>query len=124
MTTLGYTLQYLKHGDYTLAEDVDYFINGNSVTIKTSYLNTLDLGEQVIIFELSGGSNPRLTITVADGAISPAESRIQPQPITSQMPINPFVDVSGSDWFIGEVIYVYSNGLMAGASTGTDDVWS
>ena len=34
--------------------------------------------------------------------------------VTPEMPVNPFTDVSGSDWFIDAVIYVYNNGLMNG----------
>ena len=38
-------------------------------------------------------------------------------PITPEMPVNPFADVFGTDWFIDAVIYVYDKGLMTGTST-------
>lgn len=37
--------------------------------------------------------------------------------ITPTMPINLFEDVSGNDWYIDHVIYVYDKGLMSGTST-------
>ena len=41
---------------------------------------------------------------------------ILPIPITPTMPVNPFTDVFGTDWYIDAVIYVYNNGLMSGTS--------
>jgi len=38
-------------------------------------------------------------------------------PITPEMPINPFADVFGTDWFIDAVIYVNAKGLISGTST-------
>ena len=37
-------------------------------------------------------------------------------PITPEMPVNPFEDVKGTDWFIDAVIYINDRGLMTGTS--------
>jgi len=42
---------------------------------------------------------------------------IEVEPITPVMPVNPFTDVKGTDWFIDAVILVYDRGLMNGTST-------
>ncbi|MCL1828254.1 MAG: S-layer homology domain-containing protein [Oscillospiraceae bacterium] len=44
----------------------------------------------------------------------PAASAVTP--ITPEMPVNPFSDVFGSDWFIDAVIYVFDKDLMVGVS--------
>ena len=35
------------------------------------------------------------------------------------MPVNPFSDVKGTDWFIDDVIYAYSKGLIEGTTPTT-----
>jgi len=35
------------------------------------------------------------------------------------MPVNPFTDVKGTDWFIDDVIYAYDKGLIDGTSPTT-----
>ena len=42
-----------------------------------------------------------------------------PTPITPVMPVNPFSDVFGTDWFINDVIYAYSKSLIAGTTPTT-----
>ena len=42
-----------------------------------------------------------------------------PTPITPTMPVNPFSDVFGTDWFIDDVIYAYSLGLIDGTTPTT-----
>lgn len=37
-------------------------------------------------------------------------------PVTPEVPVNPFADVFGTDWFIEDVLYVYDKGLMTGTS--------
>ena len=37
-------------------------------------------------------------------------------PITPELPVNPFTDVNGTDWFVDDVIYVYDKGLMVGTN--------
>jgi len=41
------------------------------------------------------------------------------QPVTPQLPANPFSDVKGTDWFIDDVIFAYSKGLIDGKTATT-----
>jgi len=66
LTLNGKTLKAIKNGDYILKEGTDYTVNSNTVTIKASYLSTLLAGDQIITFEMSGGTNPKLTLTITD----------------------------------------------------------
>jgi hypothetical protein len=65
ITPNGRKINNLKNGAYTLKLGTDYTISGNAVTIKASYLATLPAGAQTIAFEMNGGKNPQLIITVA-----------------------------------------------------------
>lgn len=98
----SYMLQGLKNGSYTLKSGTDYTVSGNTVVIKVAYLNTLDVGEQTITFDMSGGTDPKLTITVKD--------------TTPSKYVNPFTDVIEGAWYYDDVRYVYENGLMTGTS--------
>ena len=113
-----YSLHSLKNGSYTLVKGTDYTVNGNKYTVKAAYLATLAIGEQTVIFDMSGGSDPKLTITVEDTTQETAEP--SPNPAPTSIPIewqNPFADVKSSDWFYGAVEYVFTNDLMMGTST-------
>jgi uncharacterized repeat protein (TIGR02543 family) len=66
LTLNGRKINALKNGAYTLKEGTDYTVSGNKVTIKAGYLSTLKTGAQTITFEMNGGVNPRLTVTVKD----------------------------------------------------------
>jgi hypothetical protein len=103
----GYSLSKLTNGSYTLKEGTDYTVSGNTVTIKAAYLMALAVGEHIITFDMSGGADPRLTITVKDSTITDVPESIS----------NPFMDVKVGNWFYDAVMYAYANGLMAGTST-------
>ena len=49
-----------------MTAETDYTVSGNVYTIKTSYLDTLANGAQTLTFEMDGGVNPTVVITVAD----------------------------------------------------------
>lgn len=66
LTAGDYTFSALKNGETTLTENTDYTVSGNTYTIKTSYLDTLVNGEQTLTFEMDGGTNPTVVVTVAD----------------------------------------------------------
>jgi uncharacterized repeat protein (TIGR02543 family) len=65
----GLTLKALKNGANTLKAGTDYAASGNTVNIKASYLATLAVGAQTIVFEMSGGTNPQLAVTIKDTTI-------------------------------------------------------
>jgi hypothetical protein len=77
-------------------------MSGDTVTIKKAYLSALAAGQHKLTFDMSGGSDPTLSITVRDGGIPSADWT------------NPFADVDPSAWYYGDVKYVSQNGLFAG----------
>ncbi len=66
LTAGDYTFGTLKNGSAALKAETDYTVSGNTYTIKTSYLDTLATGAQTLTFEMDGGINPAVVITVAD----------------------------------------------------------
>ena len=52
-----------------LTEGKDFTINGNSVTIKASYLKTLELKSHVFTLNCTAGSSPKFTVNVTDVSI-------------------------------------------------------
>lgn len=62
----SYALQNITYGGTALIAGTDYTVNGDAYTIKKEYLATLATSQQVITFNMSGGTNPTLTITVSD----------------------------------------------------------
>ncbi|MDR1018270.1 MAG: leucine-rich repeat protein [Lachnospiraceae bacterium] len=73
-----YDLLEIKNGDYSLKSDVDYIFqsskelslarsNGNAIyEIKNTFLDTLKKGNNDLVFDLSGGEDPKVTVTVMD----------------------------------------------------------
>lgn len=59
-------------------------------------------------FVIVNGGGSSAAAEVTGGAVTP---------VTPVMPVNPFADVKGSDWFIDHVIYVQDQGLMSGTGT-------
>lgn len=52
-----------------LTEGKDFTINNNSVTIKASYLKTLELKSHVFTLNCTAGSSPKFTVNVTDVSI-------------------------------------------------------
>ena len=105
LTAVGATLSSIKNGNTVLRAGVDYTVNGNVYTIKTSYLMTLATGTYKLVFDMNTGEDPTLTITITQ----------------TQKPqwINPFTDVKEDDWFYGDVEYVHRTGLYKGTTDTT-----
>ncbi len=91
----SYTLKDLKNGSYTLKKGTDYTVSGSTIAIKAGYLDSLTVGKQVITFDMSGGADPVLTITIEH---------------------IPFEDVTVGDWFVSNVMWAFDSGLMKGIS--------
>ena len=71
--TAGHLAQSIKNGDYTLQAGTDFVINNiTSMTLKASYLNTLDEGTHTLTFNFSGGTSPTLIIAVTAANVAPA----------------------------------------------------
>ena len=90
------------------------FLYANGKTVKQAGRN---LNNIVVVYKDVPSAAQMLSASVAPvlpaSAGSPASD-----PTTPVMPTNPFADVTGTDWFIYDAIYVYNAGLMAG--TGSD----
>jgi hypothetical protein len=104
LTKGSYTLLSIYNGSYTLKKDTDYTVSGNTYTIKKEYLSTLKAGTAVITFNMKGGTDPTLTVTVVDTAteVKPSEQ--------------PFADVSQADWFAADVEWAHKQGIFNGIS--------
>ena len=103
ITLNGKTLDGLDNGGKTMEEGTDYIIDGNTITIKGEYLDTLLTGKYIITFNMSGGKDAELELTIKE---------LEPDKWE-----NPFVDVSEGDWFYSDVEYVVRKGLMLGTSS-------
>jgi hypothetical protein len=101
----SYTLSAIKNGDYTLKRETDYTVSGNTVTLNATYLATLTVGAHSITFDMSGGTDPKLSLTVTDSA------PVEPPPY-----VNPFTDVAAGAWYYDDVRFVRENGLMNGTA--------
>lgn len=130
LTPESYTLTGIAQGGYTLVSGTDYTVSSNVYTIKAAYLKTLPTGQQIIAFNMSGGTNPTLAVTVSDST-----PQVMPAPTKDQFTISPAaVTYNGkaqgvtvtSKKGVGNVIAVYYNGLKtvptnAGSYTVTID---
>lgn len=108
----SHSLQKITVGSYTLVKDVDYTQDGSVITIRAAYLNTLSPGEQVLVFDMSAGADPVLTLTVKEAAL---------QPDGAAQPAHPFTDVDAEAWYSADVQWAYENGLMNGTADNTFD---
>jgi hypothetical protein len=63
----SYSFVSIKNGDYTLTKDKDYTVSGNVYTIKADYLATLPDGKITLVFDVNGGTDPTLVVTVEAG---------------------------------------------------------
>ena len=58
-----------------LQEGSQYTVSGNTYTILSAFLATLPVGQHTVVFAMSGGTDPTLTITITD-------TRPAPPPLT------------------------------------------
>jgi len=112
----GNTLNSVNNGNNQLEKGKDYEVNGNKVTLKSAYLDTLSVGNHTFTFDMNRGYDPRFTLTITAGEV--AVQPIEPaSPATlSETWANPFADVNTSNWFYSDVEFVYKNGLFSGLS--------
>lgn len=66
----GNTLTAIKNGTDTLVAGTDYTVEGNAVTILSSYLASLATGIHKLTFDFSAGVDPILAVTVTDSTPS------------------------------------------------------
>jgi hypothetical protein len=60
----SYGFRNIKNGSYTLVQGTDYTVSGNTYTIKAQYLASLSNGTHTVVFEMNGGTNPSVAITI------------------------------------------------------------
>ena len=105
-----------------LVKGEDYTAEGNptKITLLAAYLETLPVGEHTIVVSFNDGTRATATFTVEEGGTAKDGGTTGddgPTTVTPTAPVNPFEDVSGTDWFVDSVIYIYEKGLMNGTST-------
>ncbi|WP_438448098.1 X2-like carbohydrate binding domain-containing protein [Gorillibacterium sp. sgz5001074] len=67
MALNGNHLNAIKNGSFPLKENTDYTVtNGTAVTLQTSYLDTLAVGQTTLTFDFDQGADRALGITVSD----------------------------------------------------------
>lgn len=71
LTAGSYVLNAIKIGDDTLALNTDYTVSGSEYTIKKETLGELAVGIHTVTFDMSGGTDPTVTLTVTDSMPAP-----------------------------------------------------
>lgn len=66
----SYTFNGINNGVTFLQAGVDYTLEDTTVTIRKSYLSTLSVGDNVLIFDFDEGIDPTLTITGSESGLS------------------------------------------------------
>ena len=66
MTLNGSQLKGINNKGTSLVQGSDYTVSGNTVTIKKSYLKTLEKGDAVLTFDFTPAKDKDLAITVLD----------------------------------------------------------
>ncbi len=105
----SYTLSDIKLKSRALVKGIDYTISRSTVTIKKEFLVELDKGEHTFTFDMNGGKDPVLKLTVSKSDTKEQETKAD----------IPFADVKENDWFADSVTWTYEKGLMSGTSTET-----
>ena len=105
--------QVITNFDGTITVSVPY---SGPVPVAVWYLNAN--GELVKLESVYDTATKTVTFVTNHLSLYVVRSA-DPQPITPTMPVNPFSDVFGTDWFIDDVIYAYSIGLIDGVTPTT-----
>ena len=66
LTQGSYTFSAIMNGAAALQLGEDYTVSGDVYTIKKEYLTALGLGTQLLTFDMNGGADPTLIITITD----------------------------------------------------------
>lgn len=73
----GHTLKAITLDGQALTEGTDYTVSGDTITLTTTYLNTLAKGVYEVVFDLSAGADPKLTLTVIDTTVPKGNIKVQ-----------------------------------------------
>ncbi|WOO39145.1 glycoside hydrolase family 48 protein [Anaerocolumna sp. AGMB13020] len=77
LTTANHTLSAIKIGSKVLASGTDYTVSGGTVTLRKEALATLQTGVYSVVFDLSAGIDPVLTLTVTDSSVAVGNIKVQ-----------------------------------------------
>ncbi|MDQ0169511.1 glycosyl hydrolase [Paenibacillus tundrae] len=66
----GRQLTSIAKGNTTLESGQHYTASGSTVVLKQSYLTTLPLGQNTLIFQFNGGNSAVLTVNVVDSTVT------------------------------------------------------
>lgn len=108
----GRKLQNITNDGNKLKKDTDYTVDGDTITIKASYLSALTEGTVELVFEMNGGEDPVLTLTVAKEEITytvlqptrPAGTKVDAVKTKNTLILNgaemsfPAVNIDGWNW--------------------------
>lgn len=72
-----HTLEGISLSDQTLTEGVDYTLDGTTVTLLKDTLSELEKGTYEVVFDLSAGIDPVLTLTVIDTSVAEGDINVQ-----------------------------------------------
>lgn len=75
----GNTLNNIKNGTASLVKGTDYTVDGDTVTIASSYLSGLAAGTAKLSFDFSAGIDQKLSIAIADSTPSASISITEAQ---------------------------------------------
>ena len=109
----SFAFRNIRFGNVPLTRNVEFTVNSNIFTICSEYLSTLELGSQIFTFEMSGGTNPRLTIIIIDTTPEAPEITQMPLPVPESLP---FIDVAQTSWYYPFVRMVWEHQLFTGTS--------
>lgn len=62
----GYDLVDVKYGKLSLVKGKDYIVDGNKVTIAPTYLKSLTTKSISLLFDMSGGTDPKVNISITN----------------------------------------------------------
>lgn len=77
LTTAGHTLNGIKLGDRVLVQSTDYTVSGDTITLLKTSLKNLGTGSYHVVFDLSAGIDPMLTLTITDTSVAEGDIKIQ-----------------------------------------------
>jgi hypothetical protein len=106
LTSGNYSPAKITYGGAALTEGSEYTKSGSVYTFKKEYLASLGIGAKTFTFDMGGGTDPVLTVTVTD-------STPQDKPDTGEWQ-NPFTDVDKDDWFYGDVEWAETMDIFDG----------
>ncbi|WP_158301928.1 X2-like carbohydrate binding domain-containing protein [Paenibacillus mesophilus] len=102
MAANGNTLSNITDGSTPLVQGTHYSVNGNTITLNTSYLASLPVGTKTLTFNFSAGAPQTYTITVIDTTVGPQNSIITPtsgtfdKNVAQQSPLNVTMAANGN----------------------------